>query len=77
MTIGDRIKHLCKQKGITQKQLAELAGLTEPSISRIVNGSREPRANSVLKLADALCVTTDYLLKGKEEEKREWERKLP
>ena len=68
MTIGDRIKHLCKQKGITQKQLAELTGITEASISRTVNGGREPRANSILKLADALGVTTDYLLKEQEHE---------
>lgn len=68
MKIGDRIKELCRCEGITQKQLAELAGLTEASISRIVNGNREPRANSIVKLADALGVTTDCLLKEQEHE---------
>ena len=68
MTIGDRIKYLCKQNVITQKQLADMTGITEASISRYVNGSREPRANSIVKLADALGVTTDYLLKEQEHE---------
>lgn len=68
MTIGDRIKHLCKQKGITQTQLAELTGITEASISRYVNSIREPRGSDIVKLADALGVTTDYLLKEQDYE---------
>lgn len=68
MRIGDRIKELCKCKGMTHKRLAELAGITESSISLIVNGKREPRARSIVAIADALGVTTDYLLKEQEHE---------
>ena len=35
-----RVKELLEEKGITQKKLAELAGVRESTISDIVRGSR-------------------------------------
>lgn len=55
--------NLLKQKGISQKMLAEMANTTEATISRyLTNARRMPRADLVIAIADALNVSTDYLL---------------
>jgi len=61
-TIGQRIKHLREKKELTQKQLADLVGITEASLSRYENDLREPKAEIVSRIAKALNTTTDFLL---------------
>ncbi|RKL63075.1 XRE family transcriptional regulator [Thermoanaerobacteraceae bacterium SP2] len=61
---------------MTQKQLAELIGTTEASLSRYENNLREPKAEIISKLAKTLGVSTDYLL-GKSEDKPWWEKDEP
>ena len=46
---------------MTQKQLAELTGLTQVSISRYICGDRIPNSAVAKKLADALGVSVDSL----------------
>lgn len=60
--VGDRIEYLRKKLNLTQKQLAEKAGITEASLSRYENNLREPKAEIISKLAIALGTTTDFLL---------------
>ena len=62
MTIGDRIKHICDQRGLTQLELARRANVTEVSMSRYINGFREPKARVIVDIANALDITTDYIL---------------
>ena len=62
--LGDKIKHLMKKNGYTQKQLAIRSGSTESAISRYVNNKREPSIKILKNLAIALGVTVDELLKG-------------
>lgn len=50
--------------GMTQKQLAEAVGCYTKDICRWELGKREPRINSLLRLAEALNCTVDELLKG-------------
>lgn len=64
MTLQERIKEQMAEKKISQKELAEMTGLTEASVSKYVNGKREPRIDVILKLAKAFNVSTDYLLQG-------------
>ena len=52
MTIGDRIKHICDQSGLTQRELARRANVTEVSMSRYINGFREPKAHDAEHHAD-------------------------
>lgn len=66
MTLQERIKEQMAEKKINQKELAEMTGLTEASVSKYVNGKREPRIDVILKLAKAFNVSTDYLLQGYE-----------
>jgi transcriptional regulator with XRE-family HTH domain len=51
-------------RGLTQAQLAEKAGLPSTSISHFENpeGTRKPSFDNLRRLANALEVTTDYLL---------------
>ena len=37
-TLGDRFRQIRKQLGITQRQLAEVTGLTQSAMSRLENG---------------------------------------
>lgn len=55
--------NLLKQRGMTQKLLAEKAHTTEATISRYLSDTkRMPRADLVASIAEALDVSTDYLL---------------
>ena len=58
------IKLLMKNKGYTQKQLAIKSRCTEASISKYVSGERTPTLKTAKRLAKALGVTLDDLIKG-------------
>lgn len=49
-----RIKEVCREKGITQKQLSELSGIAEVSLSKSINGN--PTIGTLEKIAVALGV---------------------
>ncbi|MFI3265281.1 MAG: helix-turn-helix transcriptional regulator [Rikenellaceae bacterium] len=49
-----RIKEVCKEKGVTQKQLSELSGIAEVSLSKSINGN--PTIGTLEKIATALGV---------------------
>lgn len=52
--IGDRIKHARKRKGLTQKALAELIGLSAVTIQKYESGYSSPRASYVPIINTAL-----------------------
>lgn len=54
-------------RGITQHQLAELSGISQPSISFILNNKRSPRWETMCKLADALGVTLEHFRRDLED----------
>lgn len=47
---------------MNQKELALKANITESSLSRYENDTRKPKSQALLQIADALEVSTDYLL---------------
>lgn len=59
-----RIKELRKQKGMTQEALAAFTGINRVSIAKYETGKTTPSLNTAEKLAAALGVTVDELLKG-------------
>lgn len=65
-TIGLNIARKCRELKLTQKQLAEMTELTEAGISRYISGQRLPRIDILLRIAEALSCTLDYLLYGVE-----------
>ena len=60
--LGTRITDLLNKKGMTQRQLADRAGVTEVSVSRYINGTRIPKAVQLANIARVLGVTSEYLL---------------
>jgi transcriptional regulator with XRE-family HTH domain len=61
-TLGDKISELLKESGMTQRELASRIGSTEMTVSRYVRNERQPKAEILSKIAEALNTTTDYLL---------------
>ncbi|MDF9538126.1 helix-turn-helix transcriptional regulator [Bacillus cereus] len=79
MSIGMRIRHIRKEKKITQGELARMLGFSGSSaISYIENGQRKLNADKIPKLAESLGVTIEEIflntsrqsddLKGEDEE---------
>ncbi len=60
--LGEKIKELRIERGLTQPQLAELVGVSKGMISIWENNVNEPKAIFVKRLACALEVSADYLL---------------
>lgn len=61
--LADNIKRLIKKKGYTQNDLALRTRVTASAMSRYVSGEREPRIAQLKRMAAALGVTVDELIK--------------
>ena len=60
--LGDKVKELRKKMKITQQELATSIGLSQSAIG-MIEGNRQGASNDTLvKLANALNTTVDYLL---------------
>ena len=62
--IGTRIREARGQSGMTQEQLAEKTGVNTTYISDIERGAKFPSLSLFIKIVDALCVSSDYILRG-------------
>ena len=60
--LGETIKALRLEKGLTQPQLAALVGVSSGMISIWENNVNEPKASNLTALATALDVSVDTLL---------------
>lgn len=49
---------------VTQAELAAKAAMSQGAISRYLNGKASPKAEELLRIAQALGVTMEYLLTG-------------
>ena len=63
-TIGNYIHFLRKQKGLSQKDMAEKLNISFQAISKWETGETLPDITMLLYLADLLDTTTDKLLSG-------------
>ncbi|MEB9920614.1 helix-turn-helix transcriptional regulator [Bacillus cereus] len=61
-TFGNIIRDLRKQKGITQKELAQSLQLSESTIGMYERNERQPDYNTLIRIADYFKVSTDFLL---------------
>ncbi len=62
VNFGEKIKKLRKEKKLTQKQLADLAGVAVSAISAYESGNRYPSYEVLINLSHIFRVSTDYLL---------------
>lgn len=56
MTVGENIKRIRKEKGLTQKKLGELCGINEVQIRQYESGKANPKIETIDKIASALEV---------------------
>lgn len=56
------LKEIRMQKGLTQQEVADAIGCSSVVYSRYETGARQPSLEVVLRLADVMGVTVDYLL---------------
>jgi transcriptional regulator with XRE-family HTH domain len=61
-TIGEKIRALRIKKGLTQKALANRIGVQESTLSRYEHDKRSYQWDGLIRLADALDTSVDYLL---------------
>lgn len=62
--VGQRIIERRKKLGLTQEALAEKSDVTPQFVSYAESGKRAMRPENLLKISEALGVSTDYLLTG-------------
>jgi transcriptional regulator with XRE-family HTH domain len=66
MKLGEKLKLLRKDKGLTLDKLAELSEVAKATLSRIENGVTSGNLNTHLKICEALRVNLGELYKGLE-----------
>lgn len=68
MTFGERLNYARKQKKMRQSDLGKLVGTSGDIIGKYERGENMPSIEVAAKMADALSVTLDYLVKDGEYE---------
>lgn len=61
-TIGERLRYLITERGMEQKQFAEIFGLKVSTLNGYVTNYRAPDIDMQKKFADFFGVTVDYLI---------------
>lgn len=61
-TFPTRLRALMHERSMKQDALAEIVGKTRQTVSQYVNGESEPGYETLIKIANAFDVSTDYLL---------------
>ena len=60
--LGQRLKELREERGLTQKEVARLLGLNSVTYLHYEKSQREPPLAVLVEMAKFFDVTTDYLL---------------
>lgn len=74
--IGKFIAQLCKEKNMTQKDLAEKIGVTDRAISKWENGRGMPELSLIKTLCEELEISVNELLSGEKIDKADYQEKL-
>lgn len=62
MTMGERIKQLRKENGLTQTALAEALGVTKGTVSTWETNSRTPNFETLTNMCDVFQRRLDYIM---------------
>lgn len=60
--LGNAIKQARKERNLTQEQLGELVGVQKAQISKIENGVKNARFETIVKVFDALGATISFTI---------------
>jgi transcriptional regulator with XRE-family HTH domain len=63
-TLGQRIKATRKERGLTQKELAQRMGFSYQQLNKYEGGFNVPSADLLQRFAQELDVSADFLLTG-------------
>lgn len=64
VSIGERIREARKELGLNQVDLARKIGVSQPAVANWESGVHDPRRLMLVKIADALQVSADWLASG-------------
>ena len=64
MLLGEKVRAARERFGWTTQMLAEKVNLSQPYISEIENGNKNPSAKTIMKLAASLNVPGEFLLRN-------------
>ena len=71
MTFAERLKELRKQAHLTQVELAKRLGIGQSSYADWERGKKNPTQENLIRLAQILDVSVDYLVGNSEEKSDE------
>ena len=63
-SVGDRIREIREARKMTQDQLAEQSGISKGFLSGVENNKRNIEYDNLLRVANVLGASLDYLLRG-------------
>lgn len=66
-TIGDKIKYIRQEKGLTQAQFGESIGLTKQAVSNVENNLSNPSLDFISKLIVYYNINSNWLIANKGE----------
>ncbi len=64
--IGQRVRKLRMERGLTQQKLADALGVTLPTVGRIESGIKMASIDLLVDIAVFFNASLDYLILGKE-----------
>ena len=64
ISIGLRLKEARLKKGLTQKDLSNVSGISITYVSEMERGLKMPSINTFVKIIEALDVSADYILRN-------------
>ena len=67
MKLGEKIKKERMRKRLTQEMLAEMADITSSYVGQIERGERKVTLSKLVRIANVLNVSVDYLLSDNKE----------
>lgn len=71
MEFSERLKDLRRQAGLTQVEVAEKLGISQPAYASWERGVKKPTQENLVKIAQILNVSVDYLIGNSEEKSDE------
>lgn len=71
MEFSERLKTLRKEAGFTQVDVAEKLGISQPAYASWERGAKKPTQENLVKIAQILDVSIDYLVGNSEEKSDE------
>lgn len=68
IVFSTRLRHVMKERGVTQQELADRINISRQLISQYVNGKSLPRANTLKLISEALKIRDTWLIGYKDQE---------